>query len=202
MGDYERALLEWRPKLGRQRANQLPIAYARKSTFIKLAIQFVRAGSVHVDLSLKVLRLELVNVPLRETRSRFPAEGGRSPSIQGGGQSRTTRSGGHRSARSGAKEDREEVACHRSLTARGKCPLKPVKRGAILQSPEVSVRGRRPTHKRAEGVLQNVREDRSGTEPESTRSPQARCLLGAMMKACPAWKAFPITDCANGFTGF
>ena len=110
----------------------------------------------------------------------FRRTGGECPKCRGGGQSRTTGSGGHRSAtkRSEEKIGRKprEVAWHRSLTGRGMCPLTPVKREAFPQSPKVSIRGRRPTHKEAGRELcSSLKATAAHAAPESIRSPQARC---------------------------
>jgi hypothetical protein len=110
---------------------------------------------------------EIGNLPLRETRSRFLAEGGRSPENRG----RTLKDGGAEGHPVCKERQRmkigEEAAPTLGLILERLGDLPPIKEPS---APQASASGRRPTHKRAE-VGASVRMDRSEAEPESTRSP-------------------------------
>ena len=117
------------------------------------------------------------------------------PAPQRGRTVKDRRRGGapglHAAQRRTIGEGATEAARLRSLTARGMCPLKPVTREAVRQSPQVSPRGHRPTHQRAEGVLQNVRQDRSEAQPESTRSPSGEVPFASHDEGWPCQKSIP-----------
>jgi hypothetical protein len=100
---------------------------------------------------------EIGNVPLRETRSRFPAEGGRSPENRG----RTLKDGGAEGHPACKERQRmkvgEEAAPTLGMILERSGDLPPIKEPSALQA---SASGRRPTHQAGERG-HCVRQDRS-----------------------------------------
>jgi hypothetical protein len=87
--------------------------------------------------------------PVRNARGRSPAQGDEVRSARGRAV-KDRRCGGAPGLqvvqRMKIGEEATKAAWLRSLTGRGMCPLKPVMREALVQSPQVSIEGRRPTH--------------------------------------------------------